>query len=64
MTANWDGSSGPQRTVPLGAGLTKTTVFDGRLMNLGVQYNYNVSKPSGSAGEQLRFTMSLLYPHK
>jgi hypothetical protein len=64
ITANWDGSTGNQWTVPLGIGITKTTVFDGRPMNLGVQYYGNAKKPQGSAGYQLRFNLSLLYPRK
>jgi len=31
-------------------------------MSLGVQYYANVERPSGSAGQTLRFTVSLLYP--
>jgi hypothetical protein len=62
MTANWDASDGNEWTVPLGIGITRTTVFNRRPMNLGVQYYYNVERPDGSAGQQLRFTVSLLYP--
>ncbi len=52
-------TSGP---VPLGVGVTRTTVFNHRPMNLGVQYYYNVERPDGSAGQQLKFVVSLLYP--
>jgi hypothetical protein len=62
ITANWENDSGDQWTVPLGGGLTKTTVFNRRPMNVGVQYYYNVERPDGSAGQQLRFTISLLFP--
>jgi hypothetical protein len=62
LTANWNAASGQQWTVPLGAGITRTTVFNGRPMNLGVQYYYNVKRPDGGAGEQLRFIIALLYP--
>jgi hypothetical protein len=31
-------------------------------MNLGVQYYYNLERPDGSAGQQLKFVVSLLYP--
>ena len=62
MTANWDADSGEQWTVPLGFGVTRTTVFNGRPMNLGVQYYYNVEHPQGGPGQQLRFVVALLYP--
>jgi hypothetical protein len=45
VTANWKAASGEQWTVPLGLGITRTTVFDGRPMNLGVQYYNNVERP-------------------
>jgi hypothetical protein len=64
ITANWDASAGNQWTVPLGLGITKTTVFNGRPMNVGMQYFGNVERPAGSAGYQLRFSISLLYPEK
>lgn len=62
LTANWDATDGDEWTVPLGIGITRTTVFNRRPMNLGVQYYHNVERPEGSAGQQLRFTVSLLYP--
>ena len=62
MTANWDATEGNEWTVPLGIGITRTTVFNRRPMNLGVQYYYNVERPDGAAGQQLRFMVSLLYP--
>jgi hypothetical protein len=31
-------------------------------MNIGVQYYYNVERPDGSAGQQVRFVIALLYP--
>jgi hypothetical protein len=62
ITANLEGDDGDQWTVPLGAGLTKTTVFNKRPMNVGVQYYYNAERPDGSAGQQLRFTIALLFP--
>jgi hypothetical protein len=61
-TANWDAEDGQQWTVPLGLGITKTAVFNGRPMSLGVQYYHNVKRPDGAAATQLRFVVSLLYP--
>jgi hypothetical protein len=62
ITANWNASSGQRWTVPLGFGVTRTTVFNRRPMTLGVQYYYNVERPDSSGGQQLRFVVSLLYP--
>jgi hypothetical protein len=62
MSANWDAAAGHQWTIPLGLGVSKTTVFNGRPMTLGVHYDYNVDKPQGSSGELLRFAISFLYP--
>ena len=61
-TANWDAPEGQQWTVPLGVGITKTTVFAGRPMSLGVQYYYNVTRPDSVGATQLRFVVSLFYP--
>jgi hypothetical protein len=62
ITANWDASAGNEWTVPIGAGITRTTVFNGRPMNIGVQYYYNVKRPDGGPGQQFRFVIALLYP--
>jgi hypothetical protein len=64
ITANWEATSGNQWTVPLGLGITRTTVFDGRPMSIGVQYYNNVERPDNGPGQQLRFVLSLLYPKK
>jgi hypothetical protein len=63
ITANWDAPTGEQWTVPAGIGLTHTTVFNKRPMNIGMSYYYNLEHPSGAAGQQLRFSVTLLYPH-
>ena len=62
ITANWNATDGNEWTMPLGIGITKTTVFNRRPMNIGVQYYYNVERPDGAAGQQLRFVLALLYP--
>lgn len=62
ITANWGASSGNEWTIPIGVGITRTTVFNRRPMNLGVNYYYNVVRPDGGAGQQLRFVIALLYP--
>jgi hypothetical protein len=62
ITANWDAPSGQQWTVPIGLGVSRTTVFNGRPMSLGIQYYCNVERPDGTAASLLRITVSLLYP--
>jgi hypothetical protein len=62
ISANWDAPDGEQWTVPLGAGIVKTTVFNRRPMNVGFQYYRNVERPPGSAGQTFRFVVVLLYP--
>jgi len=62
ITANWNAPSGEQWTVPLGFGISRTTVFNRKPIQLGVQYYSNVERPSGSAGQTLRFVVSFLFP--
>lgn len=62
ITANWDAASGQEWTVPMGFGISKTTVFNRRPTQLAVQYYYNVTRPDGSAGQTLRLVYSLLFP--
>jgi hypothetical protein len=62
ITANWNAPSGSEWTVPLGFGFSRTTVFNRRPISLGVQYYYNVERPDGAAGQQLRFLVSFLFP--
>jgi hypothetical protein len=62
ITANEDAPGGERWTVPLGIGIIRTTVLNRRPMSLGVQYYRNVERPTGTAGHQLRFVLSLLYP--
>ena len=49
-------------TVPIGMGLTRTTVFNQRPINIGVNYYHNVERPDGAGAQQLRFVVTLLYP--
>jgi hypothetical protein len=37
-------------------------VFNRRPITLAAQYYYNVERPDGSAGQQLKFVINLLYP--
>jgi hypothetical protein len=62
ITANWNAPSGEQWTVPVGFGISRTTVFGGRPISLAAQYYYNVVRPDAAAGQQLRLVMSFLFP--
>ena len=48
--------------MPLGIGVSRTTVFNRRPMTIGAQSYYNVVRPDGSAGQLLRPAVTLLYP--
>lgn len=62
ITANWDAESGEQWTVPIGIGISRTTVFGKQPLTLGLQYYNSVERPTGSPVNQLRFAISLLFP--
>ncbi len=61
-TANWDAPDGEEWTIPLGLGLTRTTVFNRRPMSLGIQLYRNVERPSNAAETQIRAVVSFLFP--
>jgi hypothetical protein len=46
----------------LGLGITRTTVFNRRPINVGLSYHHNVERPNGSGASQLRIAITLLYP--
>jgi hypothetical protein len=62
ITANWEAGDGQEWTVPLGAGISRTTIFNRRAMVLGAQYYYNVVHPDAGPASQFRIFISLLYP--
>jgi hypothetical protein len=62
ITANWDADEGNSWTVPLGLGITRTTVFNRRPINVGLSYYHNVERPKGVGASQLRIAITLLYP--
>ena len=62
ITANWSAPSGQEWTVPLGLGITRTTLFAGRPINIGAQYYYNVVHPDNGPASQFRIVFALLYP--
>jgi hypothetical protein len=64
ITANWDAESGQQWTVPIGAGISRTTVFSGRPMTLAIHYYRNVVRPDNAAADQVRFMLVMLFPKR
>ncbi len=62
ITANWDAPDGEEWTVPVGIGISRTTVLAKRPMTVGIQYYRNVEHPSGAAADTIRFIVSLIYP--
>jgi len=62
ISANWNAPDGEEWTVPVGGGISRTVVFNRRPISLNVQYYHNVERPEGTAGQLLRFTVTLLYP--
>ncbi|MGH7723961.1 MAG: neuromedin U [Candidatus Eiseniibacteriota bacterium] len=64
ITANWSAAEGEEWTVPLGAGITKTTMIGTRPTNLGIQYYNFVERPTGAAENQLRLVVGFLFPQK
>src|SRR4029078_11031765 len=49
ITAHWDAEPGERWTVPLGIGISRTTVFSGRPITLAAQYYHNVTRPEAGA---------------
>jgi hypothetical protein len=64
ITANWDAAPGDRWTVPLGLGISRTTVFNHRPMVVGLQIYHNVERPRLAAANTVRFFVTLLYPKK
>lgn len=64
ITANWEAESGQQWTVPVGVGISRTTVFSGRPMVLSLHYYHNVVRPDTAPSSQLRMMCVLLFPKR
>jgi hypothetical protein len=62
ITANWDAADGQEWTVPLGLGVTRTTRFGKRPLNIAFQYYANVVRPDNGPGNQFRIVVAPLYP--
>ncbi|HYI93364.1 MAG TPA: hypothetical protein VEX68_07455 [Bryobacteraceae bacterium] len=62
ITANWDAVSGQRWTVPVGAGISRTLVFNRQPMTLAFQYYRNVKRPDDAPSTTVRFALSLIFP--
>ena len=62
ITANFNAADGDEWTVPLGIGITRTVVFASRPMSLGAYYYHNVERPESGPGQQIKLSLSLLFP--
>jgi hypothetical protein len=60
MSAHWNAAPGQEWTVPVGLGVTRTTVFAGRPISWARSITTTPSHPD-AADQQLRFVLSLLY---
>jgi hypothetical protein len=64
ITADWDAPSGQEWTVPIGIGISRTTVFNRRPITIAAQYYHNVEHPDNAAANQVRLQVTLLYPKR
>ena len=63
ISADWEASSGNRWTVPIGLTFSKTLdMGDGNGLELSAGPYYNVVRPEGAAGWQLRFGVNWLFP--
>ena len=64
LTANWEGESGNQWTIPWGLQVSKITRFGSQPVNLLLGYYYNSEHPEGAADSQVRIQVNFLFPTK
>jgi len=64
ITADWTIHTGQKWTVPFGAGIGRTIVFERQPINFGFQYYYNPVRPDSSTSTTVRFFFNLLYPQR
>jgi hypothetical protein len=62
LTANWDAPEGQQWTVPVGAGISRTVVFNRQPMTLGFTYFKNIKKPDDAPGYVARIVTTFIFP--
>jgi hypothetical protein len=64
ITADWTIHSGQKWTVPYGAGIARTMVFNRQPINFGFQYYYAPVRPSTAASSTVRLFFNLLFPQR
>lgn len=64
ITANWSAVSGQEWTVPLGLTISKVTFISKQPISLNIQYYHNVVRPDAAGANQVRMTVSFLFPRK
>lgn len=65
MTANWEGKSGQQWTVPVGGGVGRLFKLGGQPIDTQIQAFSDVEKPTRSSSDwELRFQFKFLFPEK
>jgi hypothetical protein len=64
ITANWSMPSGERWTVPFGAGITKVTALGKQPLSLGLQYYYNVTRPTDAGASQVRFQITRMWSER
>jgi hypothetical protein len=62
ITASWDAPRDDTWTLPLGASISRTLVFDKQPMTLSFQYYRNVVRPDAGPANQLRVVVNFLFP--
>ena len=64
ITANWDATGNDRWTLPFGASISRTLVFNGQPMTLGISYYHNLKGPDSAPSTTLRFQLNLIFPTK
>ena len=64
ITANWDAADGQKWTIPFGAGISRTLVFNKQPMTLTAQYYHNAKRPDNANSSTLRFAVVLIFPQR
>lgn len=62
ITANWDAEDGNEWTVPVGLGISRTTLLGTHPINLAAHYYHNIVRPDFGPDHQVRLQISFLLP--
>ncbi|MGH7469826.1 MAG: neuromedin U [Longimicrobiales bacterium] len=62
ITANWDADGGDQWTVPLGMGISRTSVLGTHPIILAAHYYKNIVRPDFGPDDQVRLQINFLLP--